>query len=202
LEKLSSGLASNSILDKAVLTTKEAANLIGVSLPSIINWADSGQFVSFRTPGGHRRIRTKDFIEFAREKGYPLPQKSNQPEVNSNKHHLLIIDHDVDYAEAVQDFLELDDKNDVEVCSNSFWAGLNMAKTHITTLIIDQETMMLQDTFEKNLSKYLPNRKIKVIVLSKLFSSGKSELYQGRLLVSKSNSIREVVELILNYIKS
>ena len=96
MEKPSSGSVSNNLLDKAVLTTKEAAHLIGVSLPSIINWADAGQFGSFRTPGGHRRIRTRDFIEFARQKGYPLPQQSFQEMAKSNREYILIIDHNID----------------------------------------------------------------------------------------------------------
>ena len=97
----------------------------------------------------------------------------------------------------------MDESNEVRVCTDAFWAGLIMAKTHTTTLIIDQETMVLPESFENKLNTYLPSRKIKVIILSKMFSAGSEmESNQGRLRVSKSNSIREVVELISKHIKT
>ena len=41
------------------LTTREAALLLGVTLRSVQNYVERGYLHAGRTPGGHRRIRTR-----------------------------------------------------------------------------------------------------------------------------------------------
>lgn len=41
---------------KDILTTAEAANLLGISTRTAQLWVESGQLPSWKTPGGHRRI--------------------------------------------------------------------------------------------------------------------------------------------------
>lgn len=40
-----------------VLTTGEAAVLLGLTSPTVARRIDAGKLTGFRTPGGHRRIR-------------------------------------------------------------------------------------------------------------------------------------------------
>ena len=40
-----------------LLTTREVAQRMGVSLRTVQLWADAGLLAAVRTPGGHRRIR-------------------------------------------------------------------------------------------------------------------------------------------------
>ena len=42
------------------LTTKEAAQRLGVTLRTVQLWVEAGKLQAARTPGGHRRIRTSD----------------------------------------------------------------------------------------------------------------------------------------------
>lgn len=42
------------------LTTKEAAQCLGVTLRTVQLWVEAGKLQAARTPGGHRRIRTSD----------------------------------------------------------------------------------------------------------------------------------------------
>ena len=83
------------ILKKELLTTKDASELIGVSLPSIINWADAGRFNSFRTPGGHRRIRRQDFVDFATENGYLISTSFSAKESTEQK--VVLVDSNIQY---------------------------------------------------------------------------------------------------------
>src|SRR4051812_30354713 len=39
-----------------VLTTRRAAQLLGVAVSTVQQWVDSGRLHSWSTPGGHRRI--------------------------------------------------------------------------------------------------------------------------------------------------
>lgn len=57
---------------KRYYTTHEAARLIGVSLPTVVNWIGDRRLKCHRTPGGHRRIAREDLADFMVRHGMPL----------------------------------------------------------------------------------------------------------------------------------
>lgn len=56
-------------------TTHEAARLLGVSLPTVVNWITARRLKAHRTPGGHRRIAREDLAAFMLQHGMPLPDE-------------------------------------------------------------------------------------------------------------------------------
>ncbi|GEJ55507.1 excisionase family DNA-binding protein [Anaeromyxobacter diazotrophicus] len=56
-------------------TTHEAARLLGVSLPTVVNWIKARRLKAHRTPGGHRRIAREDLAAFMVRHGMPLPEE-------------------------------------------------------------------------------------------------------------------------------
>lgn len=48
-----------------LMTTTEAARVIGCSIGSILNWARAGRIPHTLTPGGHRRFAANDVQRFA-----------------------------------------------------------------------------------------------------------------------------------------
>src|SRR5215212_9515752 len=54
-------------------TTHEAARILGVSLPTVVNWIKARRLKAHRTPGGHRRIARSEIAEFMLRQGMPLP---------------------------------------------------------------------------------------------------------------------------------
>lgn len=54
-------------------TTFEAAELLGVSLPTVVNWIKARRIKAHRTPGGHRRIAREDLAAFMLRHGMPVP---------------------------------------------------------------------------------------------------------------------------------
>jgi len=54
-------------------TTYEAAHLLGVSLPTVVNWIKARRLKAHRTPGGHRRIAREELAAFMLRHGIPLP---------------------------------------------------------------------------------------------------------------------------------
>ena len=54
-------------------TTFEAARLLGVSLPTVVNWIKARRLKAHRTPGGHRRIAREDLAGFMVRHGMPVP---------------------------------------------------------------------------------------------------------------------------------
>lgn len=47
-----------------ILTTHEAARLLGVTPMTVIRWIDAGRMKAFKTEGGHRRVHRADFDVF------------------------------------------------------------------------------------------------------------------------------------------
>jgi excisionase family DNA binding protein len=56
-------------------TTFEAARLLGVSLPTVVNWIKARRIKAHRTPGGHRRIAREDLAAFMLQQGMPVPDE-------------------------------------------------------------------------------------------------------------------------------
>jgi excisionase family DNA binding protein len=56
-------------------TTHEAARLLGVSLPTVVNWIKARRLKAHRTPGGHRRIGREDLAAFMLLHGIPVPEE-------------------------------------------------------------------------------------------------------------------------------
>ena len=56
-------------------TTHEAAGVLGVSLPTVVNWIKARRLKAHRTPGGHRRIAREDLALFMLRHGMPLPEE-------------------------------------------------------------------------------------------------------------------------------
>jgi excisionase family DNA binding protein len=54
-------------------TTFDAARLLGVSLPTVVNWIKARRLKAHRTPGGHRRIAAEELAAFMVRHGMPIP---------------------------------------------------------------------------------------------------------------------------------
>ena len=57
--------------DGKVFSTFQAAKICHVAPVTIIRWIEAGRLESYKTPGGHRRIREKDLVKFIEENGLP-----------------------------------------------------------------------------------------------------------------------------------
>ena len=56
-------------------TTFEAAHVLGVSLPTVVNWIKARRLKAHRTPGGHRRIAREELAAFMSRHGMPMPEE-------------------------------------------------------------------------------------------------------------------------------
>jgi excisionase family DNA binding protein len=66
VDALSQGLAISITAQHTVLTTSEAAELLGVSRPTLVRLLESGE-IPYEQPGRHRRVRLDDLLAY-REK--------------------------------------------------------------------------------------------------------------------------------------
>lgn len=57
------------------LTTHEISRYLHANFTTVISWCDQGKIKSYKTPGGHRRVRPEDFLDFLERSGMPVPQE-------------------------------------------------------------------------------------------------------------------------------
>ena len=57
------------------VSLREAADMLGVHPATVRNWADKGDLPSRRTPGGHRRFRRGDLLNYAEMQGEVQPNE-------------------------------------------------------------------------------------------------------------------------------
>ena len=55
------------------VSLRRAADILGVHPATVRNWADKGELPSRRTPGGHRRFRRADLLQYAQIQNDPQP---------------------------------------------------------------------------------------------------------------------------------
>lgn len=124
---------------KEFLTTKEVAELLGVSLPSVINWANAGKLSAFRTPGGHRRIRYPDLVLFSQRYGYPFEEEVVSNDTVSNT--VLLIDSDQEYRDTLKEFLEESSNVEVLACGDLFLGGVHYERWSPRVVVIDSQLL-------------------------------------------------------------
>ncbi len=73
-----------------LLTSHEVGDLLQVNPSSVKKWVNDGRITAFRTPGGHRRIRVADLVDFLNRYAMPIPRKL----AAASKKRLLIVDDD------------------------------------------------------------------------------------------------------------
>lgn len=116
-------------------TTHQVAKILGVSLPTVVNWVNSGKLDAHRTPGRHRRIARNDIIAFAREHDYPLPR--DFLEEGEGPRRVLIVDDEKDFSEMVKDYLTIKGGFVVEVADSGFQAGYTVARFKPDVILMD-----------------------------------------------------------------
>ena len=111
-------------------TTFQAAKILGVSPPTIIKWANDGIILSYRTPGGHRRILDSEIQRFLNQ--HNLPKKETSSTEPPEKIALFISDEA--YSQLILEFL---DQKNVLKADDPFHLGWIFGKNHIRYLIWD-----------------------------------------------------------------
>lgn len=116
-------------------TTYQVSKILGVSLPTVVNWVNSDKLNAHRTPGGHRRIGRADLIRFAREYNYPLSDEFLAD--SSGRRRVLIVDDERDFSDMVRDYLTMKGEFDVEVADSGFAAGYTVARFKPDLILMD-----------------------------------------------------------------
>ena len=133
---------------RQVYTTKQAADLLGVTLPTIVNWIKKGLLEAYKTPGGHRRITKRALNSFMGSNGYPAKDgNSVEPQIIE----VLIFTKEKGLGELVTEWLELKLNVKTKIVESLFLAGVAIGNQAPAVIILDatNSQAQLNDTLRK-----------------------------------------------------
>lgn len=83
-------------VEKTFCTTREAADLLGVSVGTIQLWVENGLLAAWKTPGGHRRVMRDSVEKLLRVKvSSPAPDIAvHAPETDVSRLKILVVEDD------------------------------------------------------------------------------------------------------------
>jgi excisionase family DNA binding protein len=118
--------------DKSIYTTHEVSRLLHVNPRSVINWIEQSLLPSYRTPGGHRRIRRDDLLAFLRKHQIPTPESLIEGTLS-----VLVVDDESEIVEMVKSFLQRQGGYEVATASDGISALLEVGRVKPDLLILD-----------------------------------------------------------------
>src|SRR5262252_6487377 len=95
---------------KTIYTTHEVSRLLQVNPRSVINWIEQSLLPSYRTPGGHRRIRRDDLLVFLRKHHIPTSLLDESFSV-------LVVDDDEEITGALRSYFQQQGRYEVFTAS-------------------------------------------------------------------------------------
>src|SRR5215831_14803717 len=118
--------------DKSIYTTHEVSRLLHVNPRSVINWIEQSLLPSYRTPGGHRRIRRDDLLAFLRKHQIPTPESLVEGNFS-----VLVVDDETEIVDVVRGYLDRQGGYDVTSASDGISALLEVGRTRPDLLVLD-----------------------------------------------------------------
>jgi len=120
-------------MEKEIFTTYEASKICHVDLSTVIDWVEKGLLPAYRTPGGHRRIKKDDLVEFMKKYHLPLP---SEWEVKKRK--VLIIDDEPKIVSfCIRVLKKLTPPVEVETAEDGFTGGKKISAFQPDLVILD-----------------------------------------------------------------
>ena len=117
---------------KTVFTTHEVSKLLQVNPRSVINWIEQDLLSSYRTPGGHRRIRRDDLLAFLRKHQIPIP-----PALVEEKFRVLIVEDEDDIVKILKTFYERQKLYEVSSASDGITALIEVGRQRPDLMVLD-----------------------------------------------------------------
>ena len=117
---------------KSIYTTHEVSRLLHVNPRSVINWIEQNLLPSYRTPGGHRRIRREDLLAFLRKHQIPTPG----PLVDE-KFNVLIVEDEEEITKILKTYFERQGGYEIHSATDGISALIEVGRAKPDLLILD-----------------------------------------------------------------
>src|SRR5437899_7290975 len=117
---------------KTIYTTHEVSRLLHVNPRSVINWIEQNLLPSYRTPGGHRRIRREDLLAFLRKHQIPTPAS-----LIDGKFNVLIVEDEEEVSKFLKTFFERQGTYAINTAADGISALIEVGRSKPDLMILD-----------------------------------------------------------------
>ena len=117
---------------KTIYTTHEVSRLLQVNPRSVINWIEQSRLPSYRTPGGHRRIRRDDLLAFLHKHQIPTPAS-----LIDGAFSVLIVDDEEEIVGMLRTYFQREGGYEVSSTSDGITALIEVGRIKPDLLILD-----------------------------------------------------------------
>ena len=117
---------------KSIYTTHDLSRLLHVNPRSVINWIEQDLLQSFRTPGGHRRVRHEDLLVFLRKHKMPMPAP-----LSTGTFSVLVVEDQDDVSRTIQAFLASQDGFKVTAAKDGLSALISVGRERPDLIILN-----------------------------------------------------------------
>jgi excisionase family DNA binding protein len=122
-------LASLRASPDAPVPVRIVAQLCGVDLKTVHQWASSGLIAHFRTPGRHLRFRAEEVLHFLERSGHPRARKSPPPPM------LVLV------SPALRAQLSSPRGAKILWCTDPYQALVSAARSEVARIVVDVERL-------------------------------------------------------------
>src|SRR5262245_59840685 len=119
---------------KTIYTTHDVSRLLHVNPRSVINWIEQNLLQSFRTPGGHRRIRHDDLLSFLRKHQIPVPSA-----LIAESFSILIVENEEGLLHSFTGHFEQSGDYKIMTATDGISALIEVGRTRPDIMILDMQ---------------------------------------------------------------
>ena len=157
------------VTDK-VVSTREAAKILGVSLRTVQLWVESGVLKAWKTAGGHRRVTLSSINEVMAGRQQSITPQTPTPSDNKKLFHILLVEDD----DAIRNLLyyffsSWKHQVRIDTASNGF-EGLISLGSEMPDLLITDLNMPSMNGFDmiRHLKKSKQFSQLQIFILTAL----------------------------------
>jgi len=120
-------------LPEKIYTTYQIGKFCQVNIRTVIRWIETGKLKAYSTPGGHRRVKWSDLINFLTQNRMPIPKELEQ----ARQKKILVVDDDPDFVEIVTKVLQKIPDVELKTTASGFDAGVLVAEWLPDLILLD-----------------------------------------------------------------
>ena len=120
---------------KEMYSTHDISAICGVALTTVASWIDKKKIKGFRTPGGHRRVKRTDLVEFLQRYSMPIPS-----ELEEDKCRVILIEPDPELARMATEAIEEGGEYQVEIAPSAVRAGAAATSGKADIVVVELDT--------------------------------------------------------------
>lgn len=120
-------------MPEKIYTTYQIGKFCQVNIRTVIRWIETGKLKAYSTPGGHRRVKWSDLINFLVENRMPIPKEIEEARYRK----ILIVDDDPDFLELVEKILGDIPEVQLRTTTSGFDAGVIVADWNPDLILLD-----------------------------------------------------------------